>query len=297
MSAPVPVAWIGLGAMGMPMASHLVRSGFPVVGYDPAPTLRFPEDVSIRTAASPAAAADGASVVVVMVATPAQAEAALLGADGVLAGLREGATVVVTATIGPESATALATAVAEAGGAFVDAPVSGGVARAGSGELLVMVGADEAAFGAARPVLDALGATVHHVGPRPGDGQRMKLVNQLLCGVHIAVAAEALAYAERLGIDPAAALEVLGGGAAASFMLGDRGPRMVSGEFEPPRSAVDIFVKDLGLVLDADPDAALPLARAARGRFVQAADAGMGRLDDSSLIRLPDPGRREGAPQ
>jgi 3-hydroxyisobutyrate dehydrogenase/putative dehydrogenase len=176
--------------------------------------------------------------------------------------------------------------VAEAGGRFVDAPVSGGVARAGTGDLLVMVGAEDAALADARDVLDALSATWHHVGRAPGDGQRMKLVNPLLCGVHHAVAAEALGYAERLGIDPAAALEVLSGGAAASFMLGDRGPRMVAGDFEPPRSAVDIFVKDLGLVVDAAPDVPLPLAAAARARFVAAHDAGMGRLDDSALIRL-----------
>jgi 3-hydroxyisobutyrate dehydrogenase/putative dehydrogenase len=170
----------------------------------------------------------------------------------------------------------------------VDAPVSGGIARAATGELLTMVGAADPALSAARPVLDELAGRVVVVGDRPGDGQRVKLVNQLLCGVHIAVAAEALAYAESLGLDPAACWETVRHGAAGSFMLDDRGARMVAGDLTTVRSAVDIFTKDLGLVLAAghDSGAHTPLAELADALFRRASDAGLGRHDDAAVIRM-----------
>ncbi len=275
------VGFVGLGAMGRPMARHLAARGFAVVGYDPF----APEDLEdgFDRAPDAAAAAQGADVVVLMVATPEQAMGALEGEAGILAGLRRDAVVVVTATVGPDAIARLADAVRGRGGHLVDAPVSGGVARAGTGDLLIMVGAEDEAAEKADAVLQELGGAVFRVGDRVGDGQRMKLVNQLLCGVHIAVAGEALAFARSMGIDPAAALEVLSSGAAASFMLSDRGPRMVAEDFETPKSAVDIFVKDLGLVTSASA-AELPIAHAAHERFVLASHSGKGRLDDSAVI-------------
>jgi len=277
------IGWIGLGAMGLPMATRLAQEGFDVAGFDVNPAVEFPRGAMSRLVADPAAAAEGAAVVVIMVATPAQAESVMHGPRGVLATVGAGVPVVVTATIGPPSAVALAEQTHAAGARFVDAPVSGGVARARTGELLIMVGGDSVAVAAVTPVLDSLSARWHHVGAEPGDGQRMKLVNQLLCGVHIAAAAEALAFAETLGIDAGRALDVVSGGAAASFMLTDRGGRMAARDFDPPRSAVDIFVKDLGLVAEAA-DRPLPLAAAALSRFELAHDLGFGRRDDSSLL-------------
>jgi 3-hydroxyisobutyrate dehydrogenase-like beta-hydroxyacid dehydrogenase len=288
------IGFIGLGAMGAPMAKHLAASGFPVRGYDPfAPV--GPESGVTRVDAPTDAAAD-ADVLCVMVATPAQAEAALMGAEGddanALSALSAGATVVVMATVGPEAATRLAEAVEAVGGRFVDAPVSGGVARAGTGELTIMASGSDEALAAADPVLETLGSSVFRTGPRAGDAQRMKLVNQLLCGVHIAAAGEALAYAEALGIDRAVAFEVVSTGAAASFMLSDRGARMVARDFAQPRSAIDIFVKDLGLVCEAV-DLDLPIAEAARSRFALASAAGDGRLDDSAVITTYERPREE----
>jgi 3-hydroxyisobutyrate dehydrogenase-like beta-hydroxyacid dehydrogenase len=186
--------------------------------------------------------------------------------------------------------TDLADTVRAAGGRPVDAPVSGGTARAATGDLLVMAGAAADDLAAVAGLLDTLAAHVIRAGERPGDGQRLKLVNQLLCGVHIAVAAEALAFARTLGLDPAACHEALGHGAAASFMFADRGARMAAEAFTDVRSAVDIFVKDMGLVADTAQALGFDaeLAAHARHRFQLAHDAGFGRLDDSSVIRTYD---------
>jgi 3-hydroxyisobutyrate dehydrogenase/putative dehydrogenase len=169
----------------------------------------------------------------------------------------------------------------------VDAPVSGGAVRAAAGDLLIMVGGAPAAVDRARPLLDAMARDAPHVGTAVGDGQKVKLVNQLLCGVHIAAAAEGLALAEAMGLDPAATWEVLRGGAAASFMLDDRGERMVHGTDEV-KSALDIFVKDMGLVVGAarTSGAAAPLAAVAEQLYLTGHRAGLGRRDDSTVIEV-----------
>ena len=170
---------------------------------------------------------------------------------------------------------------------IVDAPVSGGVARAATGDLLIMVGGSEDAVRRVDPLLDAMARSAPVVGSQPGDGQKVKLVNQLLCGVHIAVAAEALAFAEAMQLDPAATWEVLRTGAAASFMLDDRGERMVHGT-DQVTSALDIFVKDMGLVMDAARvnGYPTPLASTAEQLYLAGRRAGLGRCDDSSVIEV-----------
>lgn len=282
------VGWIGLGAMGRPMAVRAAAQGHIVRAFDVDPRVTFTAGENVALVGSPAAVAADADTVVVMVATPAQAESVLLGETGVLAAVAPGTSVVVTATVGPEAMSFLAKAISGAGAVAVDAPVSGGTARAAAGDLLMMVGADPDAVAGVRPLLTALASSVVVVGPRVGDGQRMKLVNQLLAGVHIAAAAEALALAERLGLDPRECHDVLGRGAATSFMFVDRGARMVSGEFDDVRSALDIFVKDMGLVTAeaAGLGAPVPLAEAARRQFVAGSSAGLGRRDDSSVIEV-----------
>lgn len=286
------VGWIGLGAMGAPMAAVLARAGHPVRAYDIVPeraAALAPDGV--RAAGTIAAAVDGADVAVFMVATPDQLEQALFGPDGAAgpAGtLPAGAVVVITATVGPEAVASAAARLAGRGAAVVDAPVSGGVQRAAAGDLLIMVSGAAGPVERAQPVLGALARRAPVVGPSPGDGQRMKLVNQLLCGVHIAAAAEALAFAEALGLRAADCWEVLRDGAAASFMFEDRGARMVAGQFGPARSALDIFVKDMGLVGDAagPAGAAVPLTEVARGLYERGHKLGLGRQDDSALIEV-----------
>src|SRR5919106_983081 len=248
------VGWVGLGAMGLPMAGCVVRAGYELPAYDIDPG-RVASIAADR--ASPAASipevASGVDVLVLMVATPGQVEAVLYGEDPAATALPPGAVVLVMATVGPAAVQRWADRLAEQQVEVVDAPVSGGVARAATGDLLVMVGGSPTAVQRVRPLLDAMARSAPVVGAAPGDGQKVKLVNQLLCGVHIAVAAEALAFAEAMGLNAETTWKAIRHGAAASFMLDDRGERMVHGSDEV-NSALDIFVKDLGLVLDAARD-------------------------------------------
>jgi 3-hydroxyisobutyrate dehydrogenase/putative dehydrogenase len=282
------VGWIGLGAMGSPMAGCVARAGFDTAAYDidPARARALAED-GVTPAASVREAAAGADVLVVMVATPDQVESVLFGDDPAAGVLSRGAAVVVMATVGPAPVQRWAEQLGRQQVDVVDAPVSGGVARAAAGDLLIMVGGTEPAVARAQPLLDAMAREAPHVGSAPGDGQKVKLVNQLLCGVHIAAAAEALALAEAMRLDPAATWEVVRGGAAASFMLDDRGSRMVHGTDEV-RSALDIFVKDMGLVTDAarSSNSPAPLATAAEQLFLAGHRAGLGRRDDSAVIEV-----------
>ena len=283
------VGWLGLGAMGAPMAGCVARAGHPVTAYDIAAGRAAAMAAGgIGPADSIAAAVRDAGIVVVMVATPAQVDEVLFGPGGAAGALAAGAVVMIMATVGPEVVAEAAARLGRGRIAVVDAPVSGGVQRAADGDLLIMVSGADDAVSRARPVLDALARSAPVVGPAPGDGQRMKLVNQLLCGVHIAAAAEALAFAESLGLAPGQCWRVLRDGAAASFMFEDRGVRMISGEFRDPRSALDIFVKDMGLVsaAAAHAGAAAPLTAAALRLYEEGHERGLGRLDDAALIEV-----------
>jgi 3-hydroxyisobutyrate dehydrogenase/putative dehydrogenase len=274
--------------MGFPMAGCVARAGFDVSAYDIEPTRAEALAADgVEPAASIGAAAGGADVLVVMVATSDQVESVLFGDDPAAEALPSGATVVVMATVGPAPVQRWAERLGQQGVDVVDAPVSGGAARAGAGDLLIMVGGTQTAVDRVQPLLDAMARSAPHVGTAPGDGQKVKLVNQLLCGVHIAAAAEALALAEALQLDPGATWEVLRGGAAASFMLDDRGARMVHGTDEV-KSALDIFVKDMGLVVDAARAGAFPtpLASAAEQLYLAGRRAGLGRRDDSAVIEV-----------
>lgn len=282
------VGWIGLGAMGSPMAGVLARAGHEVRAFDLNPALAqalAPDGV--QAAASGAQAADGADVLAVMVATPAQAEAVLFGGETPLADqLTPGSAVLLLATVGLACAESVGSRLAERGVGLVDAPVSGGAARAATGDLLIMVGGPDAAVEQCRPLLEAMASSAPHVGPVIGDGQRMKLVNQILCGTHVAIAAEALGYADALGLDMAAAWEVLRHGAAQSFMFEDRGARMLTYPDADVKSALDIMHKDMGLVVEAAKmvDYPTPIAGAALQQYVAGRRAGLGRADDSCLI-------------
>jgi 3-hydroxyisobutyrate dehydrogenase len=281
------VGFIGLGAMGLPMARNLVQRQFRVRGFDLKREALDSLAAAGGTAAATAAeAAAGADVLVLMVVNAAQAESVLFDA-GALAATAAGASVILMATCPPGVVQALAARVAAEGRSLVDAPVSGGVVGATKGTLTIMVGAPAALVAQVKPVLDALGDKVFHVGETPGQGAAVKTVNQLLCGVHIAAAAEGLALAQKAGVDPALALKILQGSAAGSWMLNDRGPRMLE---EAPRvtSAVDIFVKDLGIVLDAGRagKVATPLAAVAHQMFLAASAQGHGHEDDSQVIAV-----------
>ena len=298
MTASPTIAVLGLGAMGLPMATNLALE-FAVRGFDINDArLDLARSAGITAATSAREAASGADIVLLAVRNRAQLEDALYGADGVVASLAPGAVILLTSTVGIDAVRDVAAQLAEAGLLLVDAPISGGPVRAGNGDLLVTVGADDEAYAKTLPVLDRMSSTLVRIGSKPGDGQAMKTVNQLLCGVHIAAGAEALALAEALGLDPAVALETLGAGAAASFMLGDRGPRMLQAydaDGAEVKSRLDIFVKDMGIVNTAARAVGLatPIAAAAAGRYRIGPARGPGGAGGTAVIRGIAPQRKE----
>ena len=287
------VAVIGLGAMGLPMASHLATT-FPVTGFDPfEPRRELAAQSGIATEATPGGACPDADIALLAVRDHAQAETALFDPDGVVSTLKPGSPVILTSTVGPDAARDLADKLEAAGYPMIDAPISGGPVRAGNGDLLIVVGATDDALAAGQPVLDALSSTLTIVGPRPGDGQALKAINQLLAGIHIAAAAEAIALARGLGLDPAVVIEALSQGAAGSFMFADRGPRMLqayTGGAEV-KSRIDIFVKDMGIVttVGRTSHVPLPLSAAAEQLYLIAEAAGLGAHDDSSVVIILSP--------
>ncbi|MGW4751300.1 NAD(P)-dependent oxidoreductase [Streptomyces chartreusis] len=295
MSPRPRTAVIGLGAMGLPMATRLAAH-LPVTAFDVAEArLDRLATAGGTPAATPAEAARDADVVLLAVRDQQQVDAALFGEGGAAETLRPGTAVVLTSTVGPDAARATAARLTDLGVLTVDAPVSGGPVRAGDGDLLIVVGADDKALDLARPVLDLLASTLTVVGENPGDGQSLKAINQLLAGVHIAAAAEAVALARALGLDPGTVVESLRHGAAGSFMFGDRGPRMVetyASDVAPEvKSRLDIFVKDMGIVTGIAKDAhvPVPLASAAQQLYLLGEAAGLAAHDDSSVVTVLSP--------
>lgn len=282
------VAWIGLGAMGAPMALVTAAAGHTVTAFDMNPAALEAVAPSVASAPTAQEAATKADVVVIMVATGAQLNSVLFGEQGIASVLTSATRILVMSTVGPAAVESAAAQLASVTTHLVDAPVSGGVARASTGDLLVMVGGAAEDIDFVAPLLEAMASNWPVVGSRVGDGQRFKVVNQLLCGVHIAAAGEALALADSMGLDVEQCHQVLNTGAAHSFMFNDRGTRMVTEDFDNVRSALDIFVKDMGLVTDAARQVAqpVPLASAAEQLYVRGRREGLGRKDDSIVYQL-----------
>lgn len=299
MTTTSTVAVLGLGAMGLPMATRLA-TGLRVHGFDIAPArLTLAEEQGVQPFPSAREAVAEADAVLLAVRDQYQLDDVLFGETGIATALRPGSVVILTSTVGTAGIRPVADRLAELQIDLVDAPLSGGPVRAGQGDLLIVVGASPAAREKAAPVLELLASTLTVVGDNAGDGQALKTVNQLLCGVHIAAAGEALALADALGLDPEKTLEALMGGAAASFMLGNRGPRMLEAyddEGAEVLSALDIFVKDMGIVGDAARRVGLPtpVAAAAEQLYLSGRTQGLGSNDDSAVIRAVAPTRRHG---
>lgn len=288
------VAVLGLGAMGLPMATRLA-SELTVHGFDIAePRLALAAHAGITPFNSAAEAVKAADAVVLAVLNSQQLRDVLFGENGIVGALSAGAVVIMTSTVGIDDVKEVAAQLAAHNIELVDAPLSGGPARAGAGDLLVIVGGSPAARETAQPVLGLLASTLTVIGDSPGDGQAFKTVNQLLCGIHIAAAAEALALAKNLGLDGEATLATLAAGAAGSFMLANRGPRMLEAYAEEGvemLSRLDIFVKDLRIVTDTARSTGLPtpVAAAAEQLFLTGAVHGKAAADDSAIITVIAP--------
>lgn len=278
------VGVVGLGSMGYGMAQALLRAGHAVHGFDVVPA----QEARFRAEGGAPGTLDGVAgsldALVVVVLNAAQTEAVL---SEVGAALRPGAVVIACATVAPHFARAMAAKCAATGVLYLDAPISGGAARAAAGTLSVMASGAPDAFAAAAPVLEACAETVFRLGDAAGAGSAMKAVNQLLAGVHIAAMAEALTFGMTQGIAPAQFVEVISKCAGTSWMLENRAPHVVEGDYTP-RSSVDIWPKDLGIVLDIARGAKFgaPLAAAALQQFLAAQGSGLGREDDAAVAKV-----------
>src|SRR6202790_4375584 len=282
------IAVIGLGSMGFGMATSLRRAGFDVTGCDVSAdaVTRFVADGG-KGARTPAEAAKGADIVVSVVVNAAQTETILFGKDGVADTLTKDAVFVSSATMDPDVARRLAKQLEATGRHYLDAPISGGAQRAAQGELTILASGSAAAFAKARPALDAMAAKLYELGDAAGQGAAFKMINQLLAGVHIAAASEAIAFAAKQGLDIRKVYEVITASAGNSWMFENRMPHVLDGDYTP-RSAVEIFVKDLGIIQDMARTARfpVPVASAALQMFLMTAACGTGRDDDASVARL-----------
>jgi putative dehydrogenase len=282
------VGVIGLGTMGMGVARNLAAKQFRVFGCDLRDTARAElEAAGGHSVASPADLPADLDAVIVFVVNAQQAEDVLFGPAGCAARLAPGTVVLACPTVAPAQARALAQRIEAAGLLALDAPVSGGKVGAESGSMTVMASGSAAAFAKAEPVLNAMAGKVWKLGDEPGIGSTVKMVNQLLAGVHIATAAEAMALGIRAGADPQTLFDVISSSAGSSWMFQNRVPHILAGD-DTPLSAVNIFVKDLGIVLDQARTLTfpLPMASAAHQLFLAAAANGQGAKDDAFVIRV-----------
>ncbi len=279
---------IGLGSMGLGAALTALRKGVDVIGLDTRAEARerFTAEGG-RATASLAELGAQCDAVVVLVVSAAQTEAVLFGGDGLAKTMQPGDVVIGSATVDPTLPPAWAERLFARGIHLIDAPVSGGAVKAAAGQMTVMASGTPAAFAAAGTLLDAIAGKVYRLGDAPGIGSTVKMVNQHLAGVHIAAACEAMALGMRAGADPRALYDVICNSAGMSWIFQNRVPHILEGDYTP-LSSVDIFVKDLGIVLDAARKLQfpLPLAAAAHQLYLATAAAGHGAEDDSAVIKF-----------
>jgi 3-hydroxyisobutyrate dehydrogenase len=273
--------------MGYGIASSLLRAQHEVCGADinPAAVERLRAEGAISDDISACASALDAVVVVVLNA--AQTEEVLFGADGLVQRLPKGAVVICCVTVSPDFARDMAARCAAREVQFLDAPISGGSVKAAEGRLSIMASGSEEAFRRARPILDAIAETIFELGDEAGAGSAMKAVNQMLAGTHIAAMAEAITFAMTQGIAPETFLKVIPKCAGTSWMLENRAPHIAQGDYTP-HSAIDIWPKDLGIVLDVARASkfSAPITAAALQQFVAASGMGLGRQDDAAVAKV-----------
>jgi 3-hydroxyisobutyrate dehydrogenase len=287
-SPKATAAVIGLGSMGLGMALSLLREGIAVVGCDVvAASVEKLVAAGGKAATTPAEAARGADVVISVVVNAAQTEGVLFGPNGAAETMAPGAVFVSAATMDPEIARRLATRLEATGRLYLDAPISGGAVKAAAGQLTILASGSAAAFAKARPALDAMAGKLYELGDSAGTGAAFKMINQLLAGVHIAAACEAITLAARQGLDLRKVYEVITASAGNSWMFENRVPHVLDGDYSP-RSAVDIFVKDLGIIQDMARGAKypVPVAASALQMFLAASGSGLGREDDSAVAKI-----------
>lgn len=280
-------AVIGLGSMGYGIAQSIVRAKKPVLGVDIDENRMadFRSEGGLSDTLNDLAPVLNAAVIVVLNAS--QTEAVLFGENALVPRMSSGSVVIACATVPPEFARQMAAQCADYGVHYLDAPISGGAAKAAQGALSIMASGTEEAFAASKPILDDIAETVFKLGDKAGAGSAMKAVNQLLAGVHIATMAEALTFGMTQGVEPKTFVEVISKCAGSSWMLENRAPHIVDGDYTP-KSAVNIWLKDLGIVLDIAGTANFeaPISKAALAEFNKAAQMGLGLEDDAAVAKV-----------
>ncbi|AML59362.1 L-threonate dehydrogenase [Serratia rubidaea] len=288
-SANYAVCIVGLGSMGMGAAQSCINAGLTTYGVDLNPQARaaLEQAGAKQVAASADAFAAELDAVMLLVVNAAQVKQILFGERGLAGQLKSGTPVMVSSTISAADAADIAERLAAQGLSMLDAPVSGGAVKAAAGEMTVMAAGSDATFARLQPLLDAVAGKVYRVGDEIGLGATVKIIHQLLAGVHIAAGAEAMALAARAGIPLDVMYDVVTHAAGNSWMFENRMRHVVDGDYTP-KSAVDIFVKDLGLVADTAKALhfPLPLASTALNMFTSASNAGYGKEDDSAVIKI-----------
>jgi len=281
------IGLIGLGAMGRGVAVNLLTKNFDVVGYDVRPEMRdWMKQQGGAFASNLTEIGKQCQTIICFVVNDAQTEEVLFGKQGLVNSVTPGTVFIACSTMSPAYVNNLGSRLLAKNIELIDSPVTGGAAGAARGSLTIISAGKKTVYDQIKPVLEAFGSKLFFVGERHGSGSQLKVINQLLCGVHLAAAGEALALAGRQGLPLDVTYQVLCSGAAFSWMLGDRGPRMTGEQFADVTSAVDIFVKDLGLVLQSAKEAkfSAPLASAAFNAMIDVSGRGMGSWDDSAVI-------------
>ena len=282
------IGLVGLGAMGKGMAASLRRAGFHVhvVDVRPEAAQAFAAEGGVACS-SPAALASQCDVIVSVVVNADQTEAVLFGPEGAAPAMKPGSLFIMCSTVDPNWSVQLESRLAAQGILYLDAPISGGAAKAATGDITMMTAGSPEAYAKAGGALDAMAAKVYKLGDRAGNGSKVKIINQLLAGVHIAAAAEAMALGLREGVKAEDIYEVITHSAGNSWMFENRMAHVLAADYTP-LSAVDIFVKDLGLVLDTARASKfpLPLSATAHQMFMQASTAGYAKEDDAAVIKI-----------
>ena len=279
------ISVIGLGSMGFGIAQSLIRSGYNVYGQD---KNTVQQKKLIEEGGLDAEIPFGdLDAVIIVVLNEAQTRDIIFGEEGIARKLKKHSLVIVCTTVSPNFAKEMATACENKELLYLDAPISGGSIKSSQGKLSYMVSGSKKALIAAKPILDSTSETVFEFGEVVGSGSAMKAVNQMLAGVHIAAMAEAITFGITQGIEPERFLEVISKCAGSSWMLENRAPHIIDGDYSP-KSSINIWPKDLGIVLDIAKSAnfSAPITSAALQQFIAASGSGLGHEDDAAVAKV-----------
>ena len=278
--------FIGLGRMGLPMSYRLLNAGFDLTAHNRSPEkVRQIVDAGAKPGHSAAETTQATDILMTCLPDVATVEAVFLDADGIIANAKPGQVLIDHSTVGMSTTQACAAAAAEKGALFLDAPISGGTERAANGTLTIMAGGPRDAYDRALPLFEAMGATIRHIGPT-GAGTAVKLVNQLLVGIHTMAAAEALLLGAKAGADPALVYEVVSSGWGQSFMLDRNAPAMLERNFAGDRAQMRVILKDLGLIQDLAQSlqSPIPAGDLAYRKFQEAVAKGLADFDPAAVV-------------